>query len=107
MAGAVPGGVSISLDRVPGRGELAMMAPGVQVQTPFGAVDRDGNLTLSEEGKVKYQEAVAARRRDFGPHPFAGNPDIPPIPVTLGRPSFNPFTGQWQGRPSGWARGGR
>ncbi len=84
-----------SMERVPTAAERAELPQGVQIQTPFGMVDNQGNLTPSPEGAAKYQEAVVAKRRKFGPHPFAGDAGAPQPPVELGRRSINPFTGQW------------
>jgi hypothetical protein len=85
----------IQMERIPSAAERATIPPGVQVQTPYGMMDSDGNITPSPEGAVKYQEAVVARQRQFGPHPFAGDPNAPKPPIALGKRSFNPFTGSW------------
>ena len=84
-------------DRVPSMAELQDVPPGVKIRTPYGEVGRDGSLSLSPEGEVKYKEAVVARRKQFGPHPFADDPNAPPTPARLGRHMFNPFSGQWIG----------
>jgi hypothetical protein len=83
------------LDHVPSSSELAGLPPGANIQTPYGSVDHTGKLTLSAEGQAKYQQAVVQRRKSYGPHPWAGDPAAPPPPITLGKPSFNPFSGQW------------
>lgn len=106
---AMPGassatGYSIQLDRVPSRSELMDLPEGVTVQTPYGSVDREGNLNLSPEGKMAYQEQVQRQRQRFGPHPLANIPGVQPVPIQLGKPMFNVWTGQWQDRPAGWGR---
>jgi hypothetical protein len=88
-------GLVQSFDRVPTPAELAEVPEGVEVQTPYGAVARDGKLTLSPDGEVKYKEAMVKRRKQYGPHPFAGDPNAPPAPARLGGRMFNPFSGQW------------
>lgn len=85
----------LQLDHVPSRAELAEVPPGVKVTTPYGEVDATGKLTLSEQGKVQYQQAMLKKQKEYGFHPFAGDPNAPPPPVKLGRPSFNPFTWRW------------
>jgi len=92
-----PSGLTLPSNRVPSRGELAMLPAGVTVDTPYGSVGADGRLALSPQGQELYKQAVVAKRRKFGLHPWAGDPRAPQPPVTLGRPSFNPFTGQWIG----------
>jgi len=74
-----------------------MLPAGTTVQTPYGDVGADGRLALSPQGQELYKQAVVAKQRKFGLHPWAGDPRAPQPPVTLGRPSFNPFTGQWIG----------
>lgn len=95
-----PGGPAMTpavfqMDRVPDASELATLPEGMQIQTPYGTVDRaSGKLSLSPEGKVKYQEAVVQARKKLGPTPFGDIPNAPPMPVRLGRYNVNPFTGQ-------------
>lgn len=102
-SGVVPGNMSVAFDHVPTSAELASTPAGVAVQTPFGTVDRaTGALVLSPEGKQAYQEAVMRKRNDFGPHPWANDATAPPIPITLGKPMFNPWTARWMDRPAGW-----
>lgn len=86
---------TLQLDRVPSRSELMGMPPGTQVQTPYGTMDSTGKLNLSPEGQAKYKEAVVQRRKAFGPHPFANMPGAPEMPINLGKPAFNPFSGRW------------
>jgi len=71
------------------------MPPGTRAMTPYGEVGPDGNVTPTPEMQQQYQQAVVSRRREFGPTPFASDPSAPQPPVRLGRPSINPFTGQW------------
>lgn len=83
------------LDRVPSPAELVSYPPDVEVVTPYGTMNRDGSLKLSPEGEAKYKEAVIARRKKMGPHPFAGDPNSPQMDVRLGGRMFNPFLNQW------------
>lgn len=83
------------LDHMPTRSELATLPEGMQISTPYGQVTRDGQLLPSPEGAQLYQQAVVRARQDFGPHPFAGDPNAPPPPIRLGRAWINPFTGRW------------
>ena len=85
----------INVDRVPSRSELLSLPPGVQVQTPYGTIGQDGELQLSPEGQARYQQAHQARTTEYGPTPFAGDPNAPKPPVKLGKASVNPFTGKW------------
>jgi hypothetical protein len=92
----VTGVFQIPMDRVPSRSELQGLPPGAQVQTPFGVVGEDGEpKPRTPEEAQRYQAAVVAKRREFGPHPFAGVAGAPPPPLRLGRPAFNPFSGKW------------
>ncbi len=84
-----------NMDRVPSRSELQGLPPGMTVQTPYGTVDSSGKLTLSPEGQQKYREAVVQKTRQFGHFPGAQDPNAPKPPITLGKPSYNPFTNQW------------
>lgn len=103
---ALDGGYSLTMDHVPTSAELATVPGGVNVQTPYGTVDRStGSLTLSPDGKEAYQQAVLRMRSRFGPHPFAKDPNSAPVPATLGKPMYNPFINQWIDRPGGWGRG--
>jgi hypothetical protein len=75
--------------------ELLDVPEGVRVVTPYGEQGRDGSLNLNPEGEMKYKEAIVSRRKQFGPHPFAGDPNAPPAPARLGGRMFNAFSGQW------------
>lgn len=83
------------IGHVPTATELATMPDGFQIMTPYGEVQKDGSLIPSPEGAVKYQQAIVQARKQFGPHPWADDPQAPPPPVRLGRSMINPFTGQW------------
>lgn len=83
------------MDRVPTPEEMAEMPQGVSIQTPFGTMTKEGGLVLSPEGAMKYQQAIVAGRKKFGPHPWADDPTAPAPPVRLGGAMINPFTGQW------------
>ena len=83
------------MDRVPTSYELASLPPGTTVTTPYGSIGADGKLVPNAQTQARYQQAIVQRRKQFGPHPFANDPNAPPAPVELGKPSFNPFTGQW------------
>lgn len=85
------------MDRVPTPAEMASMDPSVEVVTPYGTMNQDGSIKLSPEGEMKYKEAVVARRKKLGPHPFAADPNAPAMEVRLGGRMFNPFTGRWVG----------
>ena len=86
---------SFQLERVPTAAEMSQLPEGTTVTTPYGTVDASGKLTPNEATQQKYREAVVARRKQFGPHPFASDPNAPQVNVELGKPSYNPFTGQW------------
>ena len=94
--------------RDPGRAPVDPAAPrrdpGREPQPitpPLGVpgVDAYGQPTtvLSPEGQAQYQQAIVQKRRAFGPMPkvFATLPGLPPPPVELGKPHYNPFTGRW------------
>jgi hypothetical protein len=83
------------MDRVPTRGELSQLPPGVQVATPYGTVGSDGQLQLSPEGRVLHQQALQKKLQEWGPSPFAGDPNAPKPNIRLGKPAVNPFTGRW------------
>lgn len=85
------------MDRLPTAADRVSMPPGVMIETPYGVMSADGRLQMTPEQAVAYQTATVQARRDFGPHPWAGDPNAPPPPVQPGRASFNPFTGQWSG----------
>lgn len=84
-----------SFDRVPTSSEILDVPEGVKIMTPYGEVGRDGKLSLSPEGELKFKEAMVNRRKQFGPHPFAGDANAPAAPARLGGRMFNPFSGQW------------
>lgn len=94
-APALPAPLVQQFDHVPSLGELVDVPEGAQISTPFGTMDRSGKLTLSPEGEMKYKEAIVARRKKFGAHPFAADPNSPPPEVRLGGRMFNPFSASW------------
>lgn len=90
-----PASFSVQFDRIPTAAERAELPPGTSVQTPYGVMGPDGMLTPTPEGQQLYRQAMVKAQKDFGPHPWAGDPSAPQPPVKLGRSNFNPFTGQW------------
>jgi hypothetical protein len=84
-------------DRVPTLQEIANVPQGTGIQTPYGTMERDGRLNLSPEGEIKYKQALVQRRKQFGPHPFAADPNAPKPDVRLNGRFFNPFSGLWGG----------
>ena len=105
LTGGAAGGYSVDLQHVPSASEILDLPQGVAINTPFGTIDRaTGSLMLSPQGQQAYTQAVQKKRVEFGPHPFAGDPTAEPIPVTLGKPMYNPFTNKWVDRPTTWGR---
>lgn len=86
----------VQIDRIPSRGELAMLPEGMRVMTPYGEMNRDGTITPTPELQDAYQKATVQRRQDFGPHPWNDDPNAPHPPAVLGKRMFNPFTGRWK-----------
>ena len=80
------------LNRLPKPGEMAGLPPGLQVRTPYGDLDEEGNLVKSPEYEQKQKEAIVRARQRFGPHPWNGMAGAPEPNVELGRSYFNPFT---------------
>lgn len=95
VAVAQPLTPSFHMDRVPTAAEMSQLPPGTTINTPYGTVGADGRLTPNPETEMRYKEAIVQRRKKFGPHPFASDPNAPQVHVELGKPSFNPFTGVW------------
>ena len=93
----MPGAASLAVNynKVPSKYELGQVPEGTNVNTPYGPIDRAGNISFTPEGEVKYKEAVVQRRKQFGPHPWAGDPNAPQPPARMGGWMLNPFTGQW------------
>lgn len=83
----------------PSRGSLATLKQlhpgGFTVALPYGTMNPDGTITVNPGGEPAYQAAVLKRKQEFGPHPWANDPNAPPPPAELGKPAINPFTGQW------------
>ena len=93
---AVPAPVpTLQLGRIPSRSEMMDMPPGAKIMTPYGEMGQDGTVTATPESQQAYQQAVVKKQKDFGPHPFAGDPNAPQPPARLGKPAFNPFSGTW------------
>lgn len=89
-----PARPSLMLNRIPSPGEMMGLPPGVQVQTPYGMLDDEGNLIKSPEYEQKNKEAIVRARQKFGPHPWNGMAGAPEPNIELGRSYFNPFTNQ-------------
>jgi hypothetical protein len=83
------------MNRLPGPGEMAGLPPGVQVRTPYGDLDQDGNIVKSPEYEQKQKEAIVRARQKFGPHPWNGMAGAPEPSIELGKGYFNPFTNQF------------
>jgi hypothetical protein len=86
----------MSFDRYPSKYDISQVPEGTNIMTPYGPMDRSGNIQFTPEGEVKYKEAVVKRRKDFGPHPWAGDPNAPQPPARMGGWMLNPFTGAWR-----------
>ena len=95
-ATTTPPALTQSFDRYPSKFDISQVPEGVNVMTPYGPMDRSGNIQFTPDGEVKYREAVVQRRKDFGPHPWAGDPNAPKPPARMGGWMINPFTGQWR-----------
>jgi hypothetical protein len=80
---------------MPSQYEISQVPEGLQMMTPYGEISRDGKLSLSPEGEMKYKEAKVQRLKKFGPHPFADDPNAPSPEARLGGRMFNPFSGMW------------
>jgi len=93
--GAPAGAMRKTFDRVPSSADLTDIPEGVEVETPYGIMDREGNHKFTPEGEVRYKQDMVRRTKEYGPHPFAGDPNAPKPPARLGRVMFNPFSGQW------------
>jgi len=89
------GSMAVNFDRVPSAYEISQAPEGTAINTPYGPIDRSGNIQFTPEGEQKYKEAVVSRRKDFGPHPWAADPAAPPPPARMGGSMINPFTGVW------------
>ena len=80
------------LNRIPKPGEMFGLPPGIQVRTPYGDLDEEGNIIKSPEYEQKHKEAIVRARQKFGPHPWNGMAGAPELDVQLGKSFFNPFT---------------
>jgi hypothetical protein len=85
---------SLRLNRMPLPGEMLGMPPGIQVETPYGLLDDEGNIQKSPEYEQKHKEAIVRARQKFGPHPWNGMAGAPEPNIELGKSHFNPFTNQ-------------
>lgn len=82
----------LMLNRLPAPGEMYGMPPGMQVRTPYGDLDPEGNVVKSPEYEQKHKEAIVRARQKFGPHPWNGMAGAPEPEIALGKSFFNPFT---------------
>ncbi len=85
----------LMLNRIPTAADLLDMPPGVQVRTPYGDLDPEGNIMKSPAYEQKHKEAIVRARQKFGPHPWAGMAGAPEPQIDLGKHHFNPFTNQF------------
>jgi hypothetical protein len=83
---------TLLLNRIPAPGEMYGMPPGIQVRTPYGDLDEEGNIAKSPEYEQKHKEAIVRARQKFGPHPWNGMAGAPEPEIALGKSFFNPFT---------------
>lgn len=83
---------TLLLNRMPAAGEMFGMPPGVQVRTPYGDLDEEGNIVKSPEYEQKHKEAIVRARQKFGPHPWNGMAGAPELDIQVGKSFFNPFT---------------
>lgn len=83
---------SLRLNRMPKPGEMLGMPPGIQVETPYGLLDDEGNIQKSPEYEQKHKEAIVRARQKFGPHPWNGMAGAPEPNIEIGKSHFNPFT---------------
>ena len=87
------------IDRIPQ--PVGPPPPGTPIPSPLGTTVQDAggtsSTTLSPEGQAKYQQAIVDKRKAFGPLPklFSTVPGLPPPPIELGKPFFNPFSGRF------------
>lgn len=96
-APTAPGGAPTSPSGAPG---TAMPGAGVVPPVgppPIGYPDPSGSgdIILSPEGKLAYQDRIAKARLAFGPYPGADDPTRPAPPLIPGKMFFNPFTGKY------------
>jgi len=79
-----------------------VVAPGSQVQTPYGTVSAGPagqRLALDANGQQKYKESVAALRGKFAvPRVMKGMTGLPDMELKLGASNFDPFSGRFHGR---------
>lgn len=80
------------LNRMPQPGEMLGLPPGIQIRTPYGDLDPEGNIVKSPEYEQKQKEAIVRARQKFGPHPWNGMAGAPEPKIEIGRSHFNPFT---------------
>lgn len=99
--GMVPGtgvpGAAV-LPAMPQPHEVDQLAPG-SYETPLGTLvkgpDGIAKVVLNQAGQEQYRQRFAESVQAFGSHPFSGDPNAPPPPVTPGGVSYNPFLGRF------------
>lgn len=78
--------------------DMRTLQPGEQAQTPWGpaVMGEDGKprIQFTPEGEQAYRQAVVAERKKIR-LPAGFEPLADSLPVTPGRPIFDPFSGKW------------
>lgn len=89
---ATPGGATVTVAMPPGGGAAQPAAAARPTEVPLGGVAP----ALSPANAQLYRETIVKARAALGPVPrIFRHPNLPELPVELGQPNFNPFTGLW------------
>ena len=66
-----------------------------------GAYDRSARAAgLAPTAPSKTVKVFHKQLKEFGPHPFADDPNAPPFPMRIGSHNYNPFTGKTTSAPA-------